>query len=273
MSIDVRDVIDTNPDRFITYVQPTPTVPLLEVPLKQSDGVAIVSGGMDSITMVYHLLDQKQTPHLVSFDYGQRHKKELDFAQRCAERKGLHWSLVDLSSITDLIATSALTHGADVPEGHYAEDNMALTVVPNRNMMMASIATAIAVSEGGWYIATGVHSGDHAQYPDCRPEFVDALQTCVHVANKGFIDPEFQVVAPFLYSTKAEIASEALFLGVPLNETWSCYKGGDKHCGRCGTCVERLEAIDSVHVPGWDTTEYEDTEFWREAVAEFQNSQ
>jgi len=274
-------------------------------PHYRPDGVAVVSGGMDSITMVYWLCKQGYQPHLLSFDYGQRHKKELSFALACAERLQLRWSLIDLSNITDLISNSALTspqvvdteeftagdgrtgrtwnggfkHEVEVPEGHYAEGNMALTVVPNRNMMMLSIATAVAANAKYSYVAAGMHAGDHAQYPDCRPEFLHQMIQTLLTANEGFIDDNFEIVAPWIYKTKNDIAQEAYKLNVPLHMTWSCYKGGDIHCGRCGTCVERLEAIASItseyhgHPKEFDKTEYADTGFWKQAVQEFRASQ
>jgi 7-cyano-7-deazaguanine synthase len=262
-----------------------------------SDGVAIVSGGMDSITMVYMLVKEFGLhPHLLSFDYGQRHSKELNYALWNAERLGLRWSLVDLTSITELIGSSALTsklvsdvrgpagagphphevvsHGEvreiEVPEGHYAQDNMAITVVPNRNMMMMSIGAAVVTSNRGHYLAAGMHAGDHFQYPDCRPVFVDSFAHTVEYANEGFLQKDFDVKTPFINQSKNDIAAMAYKYQVPLHRTWSCYKGGNIHCGRCGTCVERLEAIDSVvEAPsGWDGTSYEDTEFWKQAIAE-----
>jgi 7-cyano-7-deazaguanine synthase len=253
------------------------------------DGVAIVSGGMDSITMVYELIRQGHYPHLLSFDYGQRHKKELDYALMCAERLSLNWSLIDLSSITELIGNSALTSkpkpweapgvvgdmfegtpAIDVPEGHYAEDNMAITVVPNRNMMMVSIAGAVAVNAKYKYVAAGMHAGDHAQYPDCRPEFIEDVERALHTANEGFIPEDFIVMTPWLYKSKNDIAQAAYDLTVPLHLTWSCYKGGAYHCGRCATCVERLEAVASVPATWhWDHTIYEDTEYWKQVVADW----
>lgn len=256
-----------------------------------SDGVAIVSGGMDSITMVYMLVKEFGLhPHLLSFDYGQRHRKELNFALWNAEQLGLRWSLVDLTSITDLIGSSALTskpkpwtppgeegdmfadgeRPIEVPEGHYAEDNMRLTVVPNRNMMMMSIGAAVVVSNQGHYLAAGMHAGDHFQYPDCRSDFVHSFANTLEYANEGFLKDDFDVKTPFINVTKNTIAGMAYKYEVPLHKTWSCYKGNEVHCGRCGTCVERLEAIDSVveAPPGWDLTEYADTEFWKQAVAE-----
>ena len=273
------------------------------------DCLAIFSGGLDSTTLVYKLLNQGRTPHLLSFNYGQRHNKELVYAGYTAEALGLKHDIVDLTGITHLISNSALTAGTfptkkcdgncgddsphdshltttfDVPEGHYAEDNMKLTVVPNRNMIMLSIAAGVAVTNSYKFIATGVHAGDHFIYPDCRPRFIRLVNLTIVKGNEGFgpiqeqqeyVETQEFVEAPFLYKSKADIVYEALQLGVPLENTWSCYKGGDKHCGKCGTCVERLEAIHEAHkrwageyedTRNFDQTEYEDQDFWREAVA------
>lgn len=268
-----------------------------------SDSIAIFSGGLDSTTLVYHMLHQGMVPHLLSFNYGQRHNKELEYATRTAYKLGLRHDIVDLTGITHLISNSALTspkctgcladgypdrycpvHGEasseaiEVPEGHYAEDNMKKTVVPNRNMIMLSIAAGIAVNNSYERLATGVHSGDHFVYPDCREEFIQITNAAIMSGNKGFGPFDDNgilanglafIYAPFLHKSKADIAYKALELGVPLESTWSCYKGGEKHCGKCGTCVERLEAIDEAtgaYLKAEDKTEYEDTEFWKEAI-------
>jgi 7-cyano-7-deazaguanine synthase len=228
--------------------------------------VAIVSGGMDSVTLAYHLAARGDALHLLSFDYGQRHgSRELDCAAQCARDLGAVWDRIDLSGIRDLISASSLTSDQAVPDGHYAEQTMKATVVPNRNMMMLSIAAAIAVSEKADAVATGVHGGDHFIYPDCRPEFVAAASAAVLIGNTGgFAAAGFRgIEAPFVHHDKAWIAGEGDRLGVPWHHTWSCYKGGDVHCGRCGTCVERREAF---HLAGVnDPTEYADRDFWREA--------
>jgi 7-cyano-7-deazaguanine synthase len=262
------------------------------------DSAAIFSGGLDSTTLVYHLLDFGYTPHLISFNYGQRHNKELDYAQVTARRLGLIHDIIDLTGLTHLINNSALTshpsvsaHRDDdieVPEGHYAEDNMKKTVVPNRNMIMLSIAAGIAVNNSYKILATGVHAGDHFVYPDCCPEFIELASDTIVSGNLGFGPfeklQEFEFVefvhAPFLEWSKADIAFRAIELKVPFELTWSCYKGGQKHCGKCGTCVERLEAIHEAQariatlaansngmVNQPDKTEYEDTKFWQEAIA------
>lgn len=245
------------------------------------DVVAIVSGGLDSTTLMYRLKKLGHRVLALSFDYGQRHKKELDFASRSAAKLGFSHHIVDLSSITALISNSALTSRAEVPEGHYAEDNMKQTVVPNRNMIMLSIAAGAAVNFGAKYIATGVHAGDHFVYPDCRPEFIETAARAIFWGNQGFgefnqfrtneLDP---VYAPYINSSKTDIAYDALKLGVPLEETWSCYKGGEVHCGKCGTCVERLEAIhDALERFPLDEREllvdrtvYADNIYWRGAI-------
>lgn len=226
--------------------------------------VAIVSGGMDSVCLAYHLHHEGHSLHLVSVDYGQRHRREIDFAALCASRLSAQHSVVDLSSITRLIATSSLTGGGEIPEGHYAEDTMKATVVPNRNMMMLSVAAAIAIAEGADYVATGVHGGDHYIYPDCRPEFIAAANAAALVGMSGMSPTWKGIVAPFVHRDKAGIASRGAEIGVPWEDTWSCYKGGAVHCGRCGTCVERAEAF---HLAGvHDPTVYEDPSFWRIAT-------
>lgn len=219
-----------------------------------SKGIAIVSGGMDSVVLA-NLLSRSHELTLVSFDYGQRHKKELQFAEQCAKDLEVPWIKIDMGFMANLLHGSALTSDdIDVPEGHYADDNMRLTVVPNRNSIMLNIATGIAVAEGAKFVATAVHAGDHAVYPDCRPEFVELLTDTLRVANEGFIDPEFYINAPFIAIGKHDIASEGAFLHVDFSKTWSCYKGEELHCGKCGTCVERIEAFDLAGVH--DPTEY-----------------
>lgn len=269
--------------------------------------IAIASGGLDSTTLVYHLMKQGYEVRTLSFDYGQRHRKELLFAAMTARALGIRHDVVDLSGLTYLISNSALTsfvkpadwlnaevaehmtkHVIEVPDGHYAEENMKLTVVPNRNMIMLSIAAGVAVNDGADLVCTGVHAGDHFVYPDCRPDFIEAVDLAVKIGNEGFgpfADKEHYheglkgnyeyIWAPFLHWEKADIAYRALELGVPLHMTWSCYKGGEKHCGRCGTCVERLEAIDialgrfnDVDRLAKDATEYDDTEFWKQTIRE-----
>lgn len=218
--------------------------------------VAIVSGGMDSVTLAYWLREQGWAPTLLSVDYGQRHVRELGCAALAAERLHAEHHVVDLRSITALLSGSALTDlSVDVPEGHYEAPTMRATVVPNRNALMLDCATAVAVARGAHAVATGVHAGDHAVYPDCRPEFVLAYERMARIANEGFAVDGFAVLAPFVTATKADIAALGEQLGVPWADTWSCYQGAAVHCGRCGTCVERREAFQLANVA--DPTPYE----------------
>lgn len=222
--------------------------------------VAIVSGGMDSVTLAHYIASQGVELELVSVDYGQRHVRELEYAEACARRLGAPWHRVDLSSITKLLSGSALTDpSVEVPEGHYADESMRSTVVPNRNAMLLDVATAIAVAGKATFVATAVHAGDHAVYPDCRPAFIEAYEHMARIANEGFCVDDFQVYAPFVNITKADIAVMGSTLPdgyvVPWAETWSCYQGRELHCGRCGTCVERVEAFRDAGVA--DPTEYE----------------
>jgi len=223
--------------------------------MSTSKAIAIVSGGLDSVTLAYLLHAQGYNLHLLSFDYGQRHKKELAYAERCAQQLGAAFDIVDLSSICQFLKGSALTDDIPIPDGHYAAPNMAITVVPNRNAIMLSVAYAIAVAEQAQIVAIGVHSGDHFIYPDCRPEFITSFDAMQRIATEGFSDPHLRLEAPFLHLGKHQIVKLGSALRVPYADTWSCYKGGERHCGTCGTCVERQEAFELAGVH--DPTEYE----------------
>lgn len=245
------------------------------------EGVVVLSGGLDSTAALYQAIREGMiVTSCVSFNYGQKHKKELDYAKATCERLAIKHHVIDLwsSGFTEAIATSgsSLVSDTEVPEGHYAQENMKSTVVPNRNMVMISIAGSIAVAEGVGNVVVGVHAGDHFIYPDCRYPFIVTMDAALRVGNEGFGD--IHLVAPFINSTKADIAYSAMLNMLHLDHTWSCYKGGDKHCGKCGTCVERLEAfhealerfkISHPHVPidlVEDKTVYEDSQYWLEAT-------
>ncbi len=196
------------------------------------------------MTLAYLLTSQGYALHLVSFDYGQRHRKELDFAQRAARALSADWDLISLAAagIQRLFRGSALTDPAiDVPEGHYAHENMRVTVVPNRNAIMLSIAYAAAVSARADVVAAAMHAGDHPIYPDCRPEFIRAFAAMERLATEGLAD--IDLLTPFIHMSKADIAALGARRGVPFEDTWSCYKGEEIHCGACGTCYERREAF------------------------------
>lgn len=211
--------------------------------------VAIVSGGMDSVTLAYHLKTLGYQLHMIAFDYGQRHRRELQAAQAIAERLNADYTLVDLTSVGALLGGSALTSPEiPVPDGHYAQENMRITVVPNRNAIMLTVAYGAAVAEGAKIVATAIHAGDHAIYPDCRPEFARLFDRMQAEAVAGFGDPDLHLYTPFIYRSKTDIVLEGAALGVPFADTWSCYKGGAVHCGTCGTCVERREAFQEAGI-------------------------
>ncbi|WP_170419330.1 7-cyano-7-deazaguanine synthase QueC [Ruegeria atlantica] len=226
----------------------------------------VCSGGLDSVSLAHVLATDENLSRLVSFDYGQRHTKELTYAAACAARLNVPHHIIDLRSVGASLTGSALTDDVDVPDGHYAEETMKVTVVPNRNAIMLTIAYGVAATQGDDAVAAAVHGGDHFIYPDCRPSFTDAFDTMQRAALDGYADVTLHV--PFVHRSKADIVSEGARVGTPFDQTWSCYKGGEIHCGRCGTCVERREAFDLAGVP--DPTQYEDAEFWKSAIAEAQ---
>ncbi len=231
--------------------------------------IVICSGGLDSVTLAHKVAKEHDLVGLVSFDYGQRHKKELAFAERAAKKLGVSHHLIDISNVGKMLSGSALTDDLDVPEGHYAEDNMKVTVVPNRNAIMLTIAYGVASAQGADTVATAVHGGDHFIYPDCRPGFVKAFDEMQKHALEGV--SEVSLYTPFLNKTKAQIVEEGAKAGVDFAETWSCYKGAENHCGRCGTCVERREAFDIAGAE--DPTVYDDPDFWIETVAKAKQKQ
>lgn len=202
------------------------------------NAIVLVSGGLDSVTLAYKLRDWDL--HLLSFDYGQKHERELAFAIECARELGVRHSVLDLTSVGSLLKGSALTDlSVNVPSGRYAPGNMEQTVVPNRNVIMLSVAFAIAASEGKANVAYAAHSGDHFIYADCRPSFTRAFQVMENVV----LDRRVWLHTPFLALKKSDIVELGQKWGVPYDRTWSCYEGGEIHCGLCGTCYERREAF------------------------------
>ena len=206
--------------------------------------LVVLSGGMDSVTALHYAATLHDRVDALSIDYGQRHVRELRDAVWQATQVGASWDVLDLSPVGSLLSGSALTDDVDVPTGHYADATMRATVVPNRNAILASIAAGVAVARGHEAIVLGVHAGDHTIYPDCRPEFVDALSALLRVANYDVV----RVEAPFLHTDKVGILRVGHALGVDYSRTWTCYVGRELACGTCGSCTERREAFDAIGV-------------------------
>ena len=214
------------------------------------DSVIIVSGGMDSITMLYEFKDQIALG--LSFNYGSNHNnREIPFAEMHCKRLGIPHITIDLGFMPQYFKSSLLEGADAIPEGNYDEENMKSTVVPFRNGIMLSIAIGIAESNHLKHVLMANHGGDHTIYPDCRPAFVDAMSAA---AQAGTFE-DVTIEAPYTNITKADIARHGKQLGIDYSETWSCYKGGEVHCGQCGTCRERQEALREAGIA--DTTEYE----------------
>ena len=214
------------------------------------NSVIIVSGGMDSITLLY---DHKDEIALgISFDYGSNHNaREIPFAKMHCERLGIKHITINLDFMHQYFKSSLLDGAEAIPEGHYADDNMKSTVVPFRNGIMLSIAIDIAESNNLDQVFIANHGGDHTIYPDCRPEFINAIDAAATAGTYNNV----KVVAPYTKITKSDIARIGKKLGIDYTETWSCYKGGEVHCGKCGTCVERKEALAEAGIE--DKTIYE----------------
>lgn len=220
----------------------------------------IYSGGMDSTVLLH--AERESIKLAISFDYGSNHNdREFKCAEVNAAKLGIELRRINIKSVMENMKSSLLSGAEAIPEGHYAADNMASTVVPFRNGIMLSIAAGIAESEGLDTLMLASHAGDHAQYPDCRVDFNNAMNQAIYVGT----DFKVKVVAPFGDIDKRQIADMGHVLGVDYNQTWSCYKAdGEKHCGKCGTCVERVWAL-----RGFDPTEYEDIDF---AIAELKKT-
>lgn len=201
--------------------------------------VVIYSGGMDSFTILNRAYKEGYDLYALTFDYGQKHRKEIAFASDVCQQLDINHRIIDITAINQLLQSSSLTSDKEIPEGHYEAANMKSTVVPNRNMILLSLAIGYAVDIGANKVFYGAHSGDHAIYPDCRPDFVLAMNKVAKLANYEPVD----IVTPYLNSDKAEILADGLRMGLDYSHSWTCYNGRAKACGKCGSCVERLEAF------------------------------
>ena len=214
--------------------------------------VVVFSGGMDSYTVLHKAVREGFEVLPLTFNYGQKHNKEIEYAEHACIALGVVPKIVDITAINQLIAGSSLTSDIEMPEGHYADDNMKSTVVPNRNMILLSLAVGYAVSSDAHKVFYGAHSGDHEIYPDCRPEFVEKMNSVCAIANYEPVE----IVTPYLALNKTDILREGLAMGLDYGRTWTCYNGREKACGKCGSCVERLEAFSENQMS--DPLDYEE---------------
>ena len=216
----------------------------------EKDSIIVLSGGMDSVTLLHQ--ERERIALAVSFDYVSNHNaREIECARRQCEILGIAHLVIPLDFMGRYFRSSLLSGADDIPEGHYADENMKSTVVPFRNGIMLSVACGLAESRDLRHVMIANHGGDHAIYPDCRSGFIDAMSLAMREGTYEGVD----IIAPFTHITKGEIARIGKELGVDYSLTYSCYKGGEKHCGVCGTCVERKEAMAEAGIE--DPTVYE----------------
>ena len=213
--------------------------------------VILLSGGMDSTSLLYYAYNKHEVVAALSFDYGSKHNdRELPFAKYHCEKLSIPHTTIPLGFISDYFSSDLLKSGGEIPEGHYEDQNMVKTVVPFRNGIMLSVATGFAESVEAEAVGIAAHAGDHTIYPDCRTDFMAAFSESMKAGTYAKIE----LMKPFLDIRKEDIVKVGLDHGVDFSQTWSCYKGGDKHCGKCGTCVERIEAFELAGIE--DPTDY-----------------
>ena len=206
--------------------------------------IVVYSGGLDSFTLLNEAIRSGKDVSALSFDYGQKHNKELHFVEKFCAQESIDSKIVNVSSIKELFQGSSLTDEIDIPKGHYEDDSMKSTVVPNRNMILISLALGYAVTKEAEEVWFGAHAGDHAIYPDCRPEFVEKMDAVARIANYSPI----AVKAPYIAMSKTEIIAIGLNMQLDYGLTWTCYEGKELACGSCGACHERLESFAANNV-------------------------
>ncbi len=218
--------------------------------MTQKDSVIIYSGGLDSTTLLYE--ERERVALAVTFDYGSNHAaREMACARHHCALLGIEHVVIELGFMSRYFQSSLLSGADAIPDGDYADSNMRSTVVPFRNGIMLSIACGLAESRGLKRVLIANHGGDHAIYPDCRPQFVAAMDAAMQAGTYDGV----RLVAPYTDISKADIVRRGVQLGIDYGETYSCYKGGEHHCGTCGTCTERREAFLEANIP--DPTTYE----------------
>lgn len=213
--------------------------------MRSMKAILIYSGGLDSTTLLYDLISQGVDVDCLTFDYGQRHRREIASACEISTELGVRHDIVPLGSLTPFLESSgsSLVSDSDVPDCYYTDESAKRTVVPGRNLVMLSVAAAIAESRGITKVFYAAHSSDWSIYPDCRPEFYEAARQAIVLSSAWH---PVDLVAPYIEMDKAAVVRRGVILGVPFEKTWSCYKGGDFPCGTCPTCVERLEAFEAA---------------------------
>ena len=215
--------------------------------------LVVLSGGLDSTTALYWAKNEYDEVETITFNYGSKHNDiENDYAKKTCEKLGVKNTIIKLDFMNQYFKSDLLKSGGDIPEGYYTAENMKSTVVPFRNGIMLAIAAGFAESNDCDVLVLGNHSGDHAIYPDCRPEFIDGIAAAISAGTEKGI----KVVSPFCNMSKTDIVKLGDKLGVDFSLTYSCYKGKEVHCGTCGTCTERIEAFTQAGVK--DPTKYEE---------------
>ena len=208
--------------------------------------IHILSGGLDSTVALYYLKQKHQIVAALTFDYGQRHRREIESAKKICKLLKLSHHIIDITNLNQFLQGSSLTtKKIATPHGHYQKLTMKKTIVPNRNATMINLAAGYAISQKIFALSLGVHSGDHYIYPDCRPGFIKSQEKTLSLAN----DCKFNIITPFLHQDKAKIIQIGHELKVPFHLTWTCYEGGKKPCNKCGSCIERKEAFRHNNLP------------------------
>jgi 7-cyano-7-deazaguanine synthase len=214
--------------------------------------IVLCSGGMDSVTALHWAKREHEVVAALSFDYGAKHNpREIPLAAEQARIVGARHETIALDFVNRLFASALLQSGGEIPEGHYAAANMQQTVVPFRNAILLAVACGLAESVGAEGLVIAAHTGDHTIYPDCREDFMQAMGDAMRLGTYTGV----KLLRPFIDLNKGQIAALGADLGVDFSRTWSCYKGGARHCGKCGTCVERREAFQQAGLK--DPTDYE----------------